>query len=38
MKNMNLLGSKEASKMLGIHPRTLYLCEKILQCRKIFRE
>ena len=27
MKNMNLLGSKEASKMLGIHPRTLYLWE-----------
>lgn len=26
--NTNFMGSKEASKMLGIHPRTLYLWEK----------
>lgn len=24
LKNMELLGSKEASKILGVHPRTLY--------------
>ena len=28
MNNTNFMGGKEASKILGIHPRTLYLWEK----------